>query len=328
MKKIEPSLQNVGRAVTSIDLWGGNTDILSASLRCHPGAVRSENQDRVGAEKTSHSTFVLVADGVGGDGGGGQAAEIARTEYIRSLKSSGSAIQPAEALKLATRAVNARIEECRRSGPAAFNKMSSTVALVLLQDNVAYIGHLGDSRVYRAREDGLMCLTRDHSVVRTMIEKGIISEAQAENHPSSHILTHSLGQVDVELEVSSHALATDDVFLLCSDGLWAYVPEAAIYGVLAERPLQTAVAADTLLRSALDAGAPDNVSIAVLRIYDRERKKVQEKAVKTERKGISRRAWIWITALLLLALIATFYFVYSYEFEQRHPAPIRSGTPS
>jgi protein phosphatase len=328
MKNIEPSLQNVDRAIISIDLWGGNTDILSASLRCHPGAVRSENQDRVGAEKTSHSTFVLVADGVGGDSGGGEAAEIARTEYIRSLKSIGSAIQPAEALKLATRAVNGCIEECRRSGPAAFNKMSSTVAIVLLQDNVAYIGHLGDSRVYRSREDGLICLTRDHSVVRTMIDKGIISEAEAENHPSSHILTHSLGQPDVELQVSSHTLETDDVFLLCSDGLWAYVPEATIYGVLAERPLQTAVAADTLLRSALDAGAPDNVSIAVLRIDQRQRKEAQQKAVTTKRKGISRRLWIWIAILVLFALIATSYLVHSGNSERRQPTPIRSGAQS
>ena len=208
---------------------------VGVSLRCHPGTVREENQDRVTTAATPLGRLVLVADGVGGDTGGAETAELATVEYARFLQ-------------------------------GAKQGMSSTVAVLLIRRHEAFTGHLGDSRVYLAREGELRCLTRDHSVVRQMVDHGILSEQEAETHPKAHILTHSLGQVGVDLEVSSLRLSDGDMLLLCSDGLWAYVPEAELQRVLLSSGGDSSRAADELLHLALQAGAPDNVSVAVVGI--------------------------------------------------------------
>ena len=236
---------------------------VDCSLRCHTGMVRSENQDRVGRSVLPGGELVVVADGVGGGEGGAQAAAIAVEEYER-LRLQGEE-EPQTALQRATQAINGRIAELRRQDPA-LDGMATTVALVLIQERTLFVGHLGDSRVYQGRAGAMRLLTRDHSVVRRMVDDGIITEEEARVHPSGHILTQSLGQEGAQLEVSVLGLEPGDTILICSDGLWAYVAESSLTEALTLSDLQVAETADTLLDEALAAGAPDNVSVALLKV--------------------------------------------------------------
>ena len=109
-------------------------------------------------------------------------------------------------------------------------------------------------------------LTRDHSMVQKMVDHGIISDAQSRRHPDASVLTRSLGQKDMELELSEMKLAVGDALLLCSDGLWAYVEEDALREAVTSSLLTAEQCADTLLTLALQVGGADNIGIIFLRV--------------------------------------------------------------
>lgn len=258
---------DVDQQIVNRDFSPGRTaPFLAVSLRCHPGSKRTNNQDRIARYRVPLGELVLVADGVGGQADGGRAATIVACEYGRVLSAAPATSDPSRALQEATSSVSASLAQANSDESIAEPGMASTVALVLVHESTAYIGHIGDSRVYLARNGSLMRLTKDHSIVQQMVDHGMLLESQAESHPSSHILTRSLGQIEATLELSSHMLQHRDVLLLCSDGIWAYIPEETIAALLIQTPLQPAAVADTLQNLALEAGAPDNICIALLRV--------------------------------------------------------------
>jgi serine/threonine protein phosphatase PrpC len=251
--------------ITSIDSAGEPTGI-SFSLRCHPGKVREENQDCVGSFQVPFGELFLVLDGVGGRSGGARASALGLEEYRRFLSRLPAETDPLDGLQQATTWVKERLEEAKESGPPAMHEMASTVALVLIQGGVAYVGHIGDSRVYRLRGRKYTQLTRDHSVVQRMVDEGLLSHEQAQTHPSAHILTRSLGQSDASLEISSHEVQAGDVMLICSDGLWGYTPTVEVEQMLAQPGATVVSIADALLQLALAGEAGDNISVVVLRV--------------------------------------------------------------
>ncbi len=272
---------------------------IECSLRCHVGGVRTENQDRVGRSVISHGELVVVADGVGGGAGGAQAATIAVEEYEKLRLEPEE--KPGPALRRVTQEINRRIDALRQHDPA-MSGMASTVALVLIQERTLYVGHLGDSRVYLGHAGVMRLLTRDHSVVRRMVDDGIITEEEARTHPSGHILSQSLGREGAELEVSAIELETGDTVLICSDGLWAYVAERNLSEALTSADLNVAVAADALLDQALAAGAPDNISVALLRI-GLMRPVVAPLILKTKTSGTQRPVLIVCAVILVVAIV-------------------------
>ena len=234
---------------------------VDVAVRCDRGKVREENQDRAVAVATGLGALFLVADGVGGLKSGALAAEMAADGYSRFLAAADPGMDPALTLREATRAVNDAI-----CAEAAEQTMGSTVALVLLRATKAFIGHAGDSRVYLVREGQMSRLTRDHSVVQKMIDHGILTEEQSRTHPDASVLTHSLGQPNVELELAEMDWAAGDAMLVCSDGLWGYASEDAVRTVACS-PTGTADAiADRLLDLAMAAGGGDNISVIFVRL--------------------------------------------------------------
>lgn len=293
--------------ITSIDFAGEPTGI-SSSLRCHPGAVREENQDCVGRFQIPFGEIFFVLDGVGGRSGGARASALGLEEYGRFLSGLPAETDPLDGLQRATTWVKERLEEDKRSGPPAMQAMASTVALVLIHEGVAYVGHIGDSRVYRVRGGRCTQLTRDHSVVEKMIAEGLLSEEQALTHPSSHILTRSLGQPDASLDLSSHEVQAGDVMLVCSDGLWAYAPTAEVQQALVKPGASTASIADTLLHLALAGEAGDNISVVVLRAG--EAWKEANQARTSAGKRFSQRQILTVLAItMLLAGAAAYLFL-------------------
>ena len=204
-----------------------------------------------------------MADGVGGLSAGALAADLTVEGYGNFLASAHRGTDPNIVLQMATQAVNQAI--CDKQLTAK-QSMGSTVALALVRGTTAYIGHAGDSRVYLIREDTMSRLTRDHSMVQKMVDHGIISDAQSRRHPDASVLTRSLGQKDMELELSETKLASGDALLLCSDGLWAYVEEDALREAVSSPLLTAEQHADALLTLAMQVGGADNIGIIFLRI--------------------------------------------------------------
>ena len=138
--------------------------------------------------------------------------------------------------------------------------MGTTLSVLWLGENYAYIAHVGDSRIYRLREGSLTQITQDHSLVEELVRAGLITREQARTHPRRNIITRALG---THGENEPDLLVTDvqdgDVFLLCTDGLTGMVPDDEIERTLRDCGIEAA--ADRLLALALDAGGRDNVTL-------------------------------------------------------------------
>jgi hypothetical protein len=138
---------------------------------------------------------------------------------------------------------------------------------VLAAEPIAWVGHVGDSRAYLIRDGQMRKVTNDHSAVQALLNRNLITEAEAKNHPDSSVLTRSLGhRPEVELEIDRILLQSGDALLLCSDGLWGYVEEGDIAAVVTDTSLSVQTTADTLLHQALAAGGHDNIGIQFIRI--------------------------------------------------------------
>ncbi len=221
------------------------------------GMVRDRNEDSILTDPTG--ALWAVADGMGGYGNGDVASEI----VIDCLAQIPDGVDPGPALVARLKEANDLVLR-RQQGPG-MGRMGSTVVAVLITGAVAHVAWAGDSRAYLLRGGRLRPLTRDHSVVQEMIDRGELSPDEAERHPESHMVTRAVGGgVELEVDQTSVPLAIGDRLLLCSDGLTRCVYEQTVEALLRDAA-SPEEACQKLVREALDSGAPDNVSaIAVL----------------------------------------------------------------
>jgi protein phosphatase len=145
--------------------------------------------------------------------------------------------------------------------------MGTTSTAVAILDRNLYYAHVGDSRLYLVRDGKIYRLTRDHSYVGRLVEQGIINPDEAETHPQRNILTAALGagvEISPESPDTAIALEAGDTLLLCTDGLWSLIREPELIAPLSqESPEQ---ACRKLVAAARKLGAPDNVTVQILRI--------------------------------------------------------------
>ncbi len=144
--------------------------------------------------------------------------------------------------------------------------MGATLSALLIFDTKAAIAHVGDSRIYRLRENELSQLTVDHTQAQALVEMGRLKPERAKQHPGRHLLTQALGVEDGIEEVFTHVedVSPGDVFLLCSDGLYDMVEDDSIKRVLADEP-DPQTACERLVALALEAGGKDNVTAVVVK---------------------------------------------------------------
>jgi protein phosphatase len=218
------------------------------------GRVRERNEDSVLVEPPLY----VVADGMGGHRGGDVASQIA-VETMEELGASDRG-SLADHVRHANLAVWKRsMEDERVSG------MGTTLTAVRIDGDSLVLAHVGDSRAYLLRNGSLSKLTTDHTLVERMLRSGEITEEEAEVHPHRNVMTRALGTDEqVEVDEESIVLQSDDVLLLCSDGLTGMVTEDQIQAILeqSDGPQQ---AADRLVKAANRAGGIDNISVVVLR---------------------------------------------------------------
>jgi protein phosphatase len=235
---------------------------IEASSRTDVGLVRERNEDAYGDATFAGGQLFAVADGMGGHAGGATASRLAIEETLQVFVGAQGAVE--QRLRAAVESANRRIYETSRREPRLAG-MGTTVVALAIDGAAAWVANVGDSRVYRLRGGLLDQLTRDHSVVAEMERRGVLTAAQARVHPRRNEVLRSLGTgATVEVDVDRVDVAAGDVFLLCSDGLCGVVDDAATAAFLSGSSPQEASLA--LVEAAIGQGAPDNVTVQVVRV--------------------------------------------------------------
>lgn len=228
---------------------------LQPTVRSHPGLVRDHNEDAALAT----SRLAMVADGVGGHAAGEVASEAAMFAFAQLDKTRLDRPLP-EALTRAVDDANAAIGFIAACRPEAAG-MATTLTAVAI-DREYLIANVGDSRAYLLRDDALHALTRDDSLVREMVDRGMLSADEARTHPQRSVVTAVLdGGAGRRATIDRGEAQTGDRLLVCSDGLTDFVDESAVLEALRDPDRERC--ADRLVELALAAGGRDNVSIVV-----------------------------------------------------------------
>lgn len=227
--------------------------------KTHKGLVRPTNQDSL---LVSHNLYG-VADGMGGHRGGETASRIA-VQVVRNVLQGKT---PEEnSLRISIDAANRRIFDMQRH-ELALSGMGTTLTMLWESRSEVLLGHVGDSRAYLFRSGVLTQRTEDHSVVGELLRNHVITPEMAKTHPYRSVITRALGtDPQVEADLIRVEKKLDDLWLLCSDGLYNMVEDAQITETLAT--LEGERAADRLLELALENGAHDNVSLILGRVTE------------------------------------------------------------
>lgn len=226
---------------------------------------------------SNYGSFIVVADGMGGPNAGEVAASIAIDCVKKTFSDKDVTTAASEEDDKAKALMNQTIVEADK----AINQriiddpdtagMGTTIVLCWVMPGKAHIAWCGDSRCYRYNDaDGLEPLTKDHSYVQQLIDKGDITAEEALSHPDSNIITRGLGDFDtaVQPDFVTVSISAGDTLLLCSDGLCGYNTDSQIEQVFKDSDGSATQSTDQLLRLALDAGGYDNISIAVASVVD------------------------------------------------------------
>lgn len=208
----------------------------------------------------------ILADGMGGYNAGEVASKMAIEtvkEYIYKHfeKSKVSKEKIEELISDSIEYANSTIYKKAQS-KKELNGMGTTLDVCLIYNNKIYIGHIGDSRVYRIRKEFMRRITRDHSYVQTLIEDGKISKEEAYHHPKKNMLTKALGCMEkVEPDVYTKTFIKDDIILMTSDGLTNMIKEEEIYNIIKQDKVN---ATENLVKQANENGGYDNITVVII----------------------------------------------------------------
>lgn len=235
---------------------------LISHAQTHKGLVRKINEDA--CLDMAESGVWAVADGMGGHSAG----DIASQLVVDTLRNSVSKGNSASVQSLTEALHQANAELYRYSAQQLDGSTAGSTVVVLLIDKLHY--HLlwaGDSRGYLLRNGRLRQITRDHSQVNDMVDEGLLSSVDAENHALANVITRAVGvEEHIVIDVISGVWQPGDLFLLCSDGLNKELEDDEIGQYLQHTNLAEANRA--LLHSTLVAGARDNVTCVIVKVSD------------------------------------------------------------
>lgn len=232
-------------------------DDLAVAMRTNIGKLRQTNQDAL--ISSPGDNLWGVADGMGGHNGGETASTGARDGLLEQL--AGKTPEQG-ALRTAIGAVN-RSLFLRQKEDESLSGMGTTLTVLWVSDQCVYIGHVGDSRVYRLRDGEFKQMTEDHSVVAELLRSGMLTPEQAANHPMRNVITRAVGTEDgIEIDLMCEKRRPGDVWLVCSDGLHGMVTDEKMAEIIKNNKLEKA--ADKLITAALDGGGRDNISLVLL----------------------------------------------------------------
>jgi len=235
-----------GEAVTSLRIESG--------AKSHEGRVRERNEDSFVARE--RYGLWAVADGMGGAANG----DWASAKLVETLEEVRFPLPFDQACEAIANAIHKANNEIYERSLKRGRQMGSTIVALYVEGDRFVVFWVGDSRAYLLRDGTLHRVSRDHSQVQEMIDRGLIDAKDAEGHPMGHVLARAVGVGDnLDLDARQGQVEPGDVFLLCSDGLHGYVPEADIARLLGRGTPDEAV--EHLVSVTLERGAPDNVTV-------------------------------------------------------------------
>ncbi len=238
---------------------------IRGAARTDPGRVRRENQDSFGLATNIGLGF--VADGMGGHAGGKRASEEAARVILESVAAGlASGTDGALRLKQAIEEANRKIWTLPQTEPA-LHGLGTTVAALLVENDVAHVAHVGDSRVYCIRDGQIEALTRDHSYLNDLAARGVELTDAAMRARYESVLTRALGVAPtVDVELARRPLRHGDTFALCSDGVYRVVSAERLAALIAAGGDDLTAVCDAIIDGANAGGGPDNCTIVLLRV--------------------------------------------------------------
>lgn len=242
--------------------------MIKAYAKSDIGQVREMNQDYFYISNSLDDVQIyILADGMGGYNGGEIASKLAvqaTKNYIENNfkdieKDKDSIIQLlGSSIEYANMIVYEKSKEKQE-----LQGMGTTLEICLIYNNKAYIGHIGDSRIYRIRKEFIRKLTQDHSYVQKLVKEGTITQEEAIHHPQKNMLMKALGcNAFVEPDVMVKGFLKDDILVMCSDGLSNLVKQEEIYKISSK---DIGRAPTELVELANSRGGYDNITIVVIK---------------------------------------------------------------
>lgn len=230
----------------------------------HRGAVRQQNQDAFASQRLEDGRIIaLVCDGMGGARAGNVASTMAVDLFMRRFLEQKDEPNDQERMQVSAALANQEVFQRAADDPNCAG-MGTTLVAALAGPGEAVILNEGDSRAYHINQEGIVLVTRDHSLVEDMVERGELTREEARNHPHKNLITRALGAEPVLLaDCFRQAMAPGDCLLLCSDGLSNVVTEQEmLYEVI--HGGEAGTCCQRLLDIALHRGAPDNVTAVLI----------------------------------------------------------------
>jgi PPM family protein phosphatase len=244
--------------------------IVDVGLRTDPGRdpTKQINEDAVGHGETRHGHVAVVCDGMGGHEGGKEAAEQALAAILETFDKASQETPAHAVLKEAIENANLKVTALGASMSPA-ERPGSTVVAIVVHSGGTEVAHIGDSRAYAITAGRIAQITKDHSIVQEMVDRGLITPEEAKTHPDANRITRALGTrdtIDVDVRPTPLLHAAGDVFVLCSDGLSDMItPDDILRIATSASPEQ---AAGQLVDLANARGGHDNVSVLVIKTKD------------------------------------------------------------
>lgn len=233
---------------------------LTGAAGTHVGLVRPENED---SHLCAHPMYA-VADGLGGHAAGEVASALVVERLAKvSLSGDETLDQACAALSQAVREANEQIHRSANEDPDRAG-MGTTVTAAVAVGSHLCLAHVGDSRGYLLRDGQLRRVTEDHTPVQRAVRAGVLTEADAQRHPSRHVLAQAVGlDGDVDVDTPTVELTAGDRVMLCTDGLTDPLPDPQLQRLLGDFATP-GEAVDGLITAALHRGGPDNVTVLVI----------------------------------------------------------------
>lgn len=254
------------------------SDSLEIANISDTGRRRPHNEDSTLSD--ADAGLMVLADGMGGYKAGEVASAIAVTsshlEIINGLKK----IKPGQkdkttglrlesgVIKDAVIKANSSIYDSAQNDPDCHG-MGTTIVVAMFYSGIVTIAHVGDSRLYRKRANNFEQITKDHSLIQELIDRGLYTPEEAHAKTPKNLVTRALGiEAKVEVDVMEVPVETGDIFLLCSDGLNDMVDDEEIHLTLSKYSANLVQAAQELVNLANAKGGKDNTSVILIRALD------------------------------------------------------------
>ena len=228
------------------------------------GQKRQVNQDYIFSSEEpvgNLPNLFVVADGMGGHKAGDFASSYAVQVLLHSIledKNQNPIIIIRHAIEEANRKV---LEEANLH--EEMSGMGTTMVLVTIVDDYAYVANVGDSRLYLI-EDRIVQITKDHSLVEEMVRRGLITREDAKHHPDKNIITRAIGaKADVDVDFYEHRLKRGDIILMCTDGLSNMVEDEELFHIV-QGGRDIVEAGQALVDAAKENGGTDNIGVVLV----------------------------------------------------------------